>query len=844
MRNKHLKRDPHADREAARYEKPIPSREYLLSLLSDSVGPMGLAELYRELGVDDADQIEALQRRLRAMERDGQVVRNRSGSFGVLDKMNVVKGRVSGHPEGYGFVITGSGEDDIFLSSRQMRQVLSGDEVLVRVEGWDRRGRPEGVIVEVVDHRTRELVGRFFTESGVSFVRPDNPGISQDVLVSAADSGGAESGQIVLVEITRQPSRRSQPAGRVVRVLGDHMAPGLEIEMAIHSFGVPHVWSDSLQAEVEAIPDEVQAADCKDRFDLRDLPLVTIDGEDARDFDDAVYCEPVKAGGWKLYVAIADVSHYVKPGSELDREAYLRGNSVYFPGHVVPMLPEKLSNGLCSLRPDVDRLSMVCEMRIDRGGRVKNFRFYDAVIRSQARLTYTQVAAMITQAGDRNSGVRKQFARIVGHIDELYRLFTALHTERERRGAIDFETGETRILFDAHRKIEQIIPSERTDAHRLIEECMLTANECAATLLNKSKLPVLYRVHEGPKEEKLANLREFLGEIGLGLPGGDDPSPQDYQSVLRGISNRSDVGVIQSVMLRSMSQAVYQVENFGHFGLNYEAYTHFTSPIRRFPDLLVHRAIRALLRSKRRVPHLRRHERAGLQDLKKSYPYDMVNVLECGFNCSTTERRADDATRSVVNWLKCEYLLDHIGDEFSGVVTGVTGFGLFVELEDLYIDGLVHITGLPRDYYHHEPAHHRLVGERSRRVFRLGDQLRVRVARVDLDERKIDFEFIEQSKGKHRTVLRPGIGKKDTGKKGTGKKGTGKAPTTRSKAGKKKNAQAGERDKKLSAKTGVKKAKTRKATKKKSAARSPTKQARGQAKRTGKSVGKKRKAGR
>lgn len=762
MRKKHIRRDPHADREASLYEKPIPSREYILSLLAESTGPMTQDELCREFGLSETDQIEALRRRLRAMERDGQVVRNRSGGFGALDKMNVVKGRVSGHPEGYGFVITGNGEDDIFLSSRQMRRVLSGDEVLVRIEGWDRRGRPEGVIVEVVDHRTQELVGRFFTESGVSFVRPDNPGMSQDVLVSADDINGAKSGQIVLVAITRQPSRNNQPAGRVVRVLGDHMAPGLEIEMAIHSFGIPHNWSDSLQAQVDAIPDEVQVGDCKGRFDLRELPLVTIDGEDAKDFDDAVYCEPVKAGGWKLYVAIADVSHYVKPGSELDREAYQRGNSVYFPGHVVPMLPEKLSNGLCSLRPEVDRLCMVCEMRIDRDGQIKKFQFYDAVMRSHARLTYTQVASMLAQSAGRDSGVRKQFARVVTHIDELYRLYGALHKERERRGAIDFETGETRILFDAQRKIEQIIPAERTDAHRLIEECMLAANQCTAILLEKSKLPILYRVHEGPKEEKLTNLREFLGEIGLGLPGGEKPSPQDYQAVLRSIGERADAGVIQSVMLRSMSQAVYQPENNGHFGLNYEAYTHFTSPIRRYPDLLVHRAIRALLRSKRRVPHLRRNDQARSVDLKKSYPYDATNMAEGGINCSTTERRADDATRSVVNWLKCEYLLDHIGDKFSGVVTGVTGFGLFVELEDLYIDGLVHITGLPKDYYHHEPAHHRLVGERTRRVFRLGDQLQVKVARVDLDERKIDFELIEPSDSVRRRSTRGASG----GKKG------------------------------------------------------------------------------
>ncbi|MEH6543138.1 MAG: ribonuclease R [Porticoccaceae bacterium] len=777
MRKKHLKRDPHADREAARYEQPITSREYILSLLSKSVGPMTQEELCREFGMDDTDQIEALRRRLQAMVRDGQIVRNRSGGFGALDKMNVIKGRVNGHPEGFGFVITGSGEADIFLSSRQMRRVLSGDEVLVRIEGFDRKGRPEGSIVEVVDHRTQQLVGRYFTEGGIHFVRPDNPSISQDVLIGSEDTSGASAGQIVLVDITRQPSRNNQPAGRVSRVLGDHMAPGLEIEVAIHSFGIPQAWSEGLQADVDAIPDHVQEKDCEGRADLRHLPLVTIDGEDARDYDDAVYCEPVKGRGWNLYVAIADVSHYVKPGSELDREAYQRGNSVYFPDHVVPMLPEKLSNGLCSLKPEVDRLCMVCEMRIDTKGKIKRFQFYDAVLCSRARLTYTQVASMIAQRGDVDSGVRKQFQGVVEHVDDLYNLYGALHSARDRRGAIDFETGESRILFDAERKIEQIIPTERTDAHRLIEECMLAANECTAILLEKSKLPVLYRVHEGPKEEKLANLREFLGEIGLGLPGGDKPSPEDYQAVLRKIRERPDASIVQSVMLRSMSQAVYQPENRGHFGLNYEAYTHFTSPIRRYADLLVHRAIRGLLLSKRRVAHLNRHKKAKRLPLETSYPYDAVNMVDAGVQTSMSERRADDATRSVVNWLKCEYLVDHIGDEFAGIVTGVTGFGLFVELEGLYIDGLVHITGLPKDYYHHEPAHHRLVGERTRRVFRLGDRLQVNVARVDLEERKIDFELVETAGEKGSTRRQQNQGKAGPGKggQGKGKPGTGKS---------------------------------------------------------------------
>ena len=745
MKNKNVQADPFASREAEKYDNPIPSREFILKHLEASVGPLTHEELCAVFELDNADAVEALRRRLGAMERDGQAVRNRRGGYGPLDKMNLIKGRVSGHPEGFGFVISPTKDGDVFLSSRQMRRVFDGDEVVVRITGTDRKGRSEGAIVEVVERRTQQLVGRYFTENGIHFVRPDNPRISQDVLLVADGTGGAEPGQIVVATITQQPDRRHQAAGRVSSVLGEHLAPGLEIDIAIHNFSIPNAWSAALEKEVEGISSEVLEADKGLRVDLRDLPLVTIDGEDARDFDDAVYCQPASRNGWTLYVAIADVSHYVKPGSELDLEAYQRGNSVYFPGQVVPMLPEKLSNGLCSLQPAVDRLCMVCEMRIDASGKVMRFRFYEAVMHSRARLTYTQVASMIEQRGDTDSGVRKQFAHIVDHVDHLHDLYQALRERRDVRGAIDFETTETRILFDAERKIEKIIPTDRTEAHRLIEECMLSANVCAATLLEKSKLPALYRVHEVPKEEKLENLREFLGEIGLSLPGGDSPSPLDYQAVLSQVADRPDATVIQSVMLRSMRQAVYQDDNKGHFGLNYEAYSHFTSPIRRYADLLVHRAIRGLLRSKKRVAHLNRVEGAELWPLTQSYPYNAEQISEAGSHCSMTERRADDATRSVDSWLKCQYLVDQVGNEFSGVVTSVTGFGLFVQLDELFIEGLVHITGLPRDYYNFEAAHHRLVGERTGRVFRLGDRLSVIVTRVDVDERKIDFDLVDGS---------------------------------------------------------------------------------------------------
>lgn len=803
---KHISKDSFAEREAAKYENPIPSREYILAFLEKSAGPLTHEEICEDFGIDDADAKEALRRRLIAMERDGQTVKNRRQAYGALDKMNLIKGRVTGHPEGFGFVVPSSGGSDLFLSSRQMRRVMDGDEVLVRVSGMDRRGRQEGSIVEVVERRTTTLVGRFFKESGIYFVRPDNPRVTQDIMIPAESVGSVEPGQIVVVEITGQPSRNNLPTGRIAQVLGDHLAPGMEIDIAIHNYGIPSEWPQAVVRESDKIPEDVSESDKQHRVDLRHLPFVTIDGEDARDFDDAVYCEPRSRGGWRLYVAIADVSHYVAVGSALDQEAFQRGNSVYFPQHVVPMLPEKLSNGLCSLNPHVDRLTLVCEMLLDAEGKVTRFKFFEGVIHSHARLTYTQVAGMMAQKGIRDSGVRKQFHAVVKHIDNLGALYQLLLASRHARGAIDFETEETRILFDAERKIQQIIPTERTEAHRLIEECMLCANVCAATLLQKSKLPSLFRVHEGPRQEKLENLREFLGELGLGLPGGDDPSPKDFQRVLSQIEGRPDATVIQTVILRSMNRAAYDPDNEGHFGLNYPAYAHFTSPIRRYPDLLVHRAIRYLIRKKGKHSHTQKVEHAPTLSAAQIYPYDEAWMVSCGEQCSMTERRADDATRDVVNWLKCEYLLSRVGEEFEGVVSSVTGFGLFVQLLDLYIEGLVHITGLPKDYYYHEAAHHRLIGERTHRVFRLGDKLRVRVTRVNLDERKIDFDLVEKGRKKqkdikvspralelaaeHEEARRKKSSKKHDGKAGSGRKKTAKGPKKRAKPAGKRPASA------------------------------------------------------
>jgi len=780
--------DPHMAREAAKYDNPIPSREYIIEVLEQATGPMTHEELCDFLKMGSEEDIEALRRRLIAMSRDGQLLSNRRQGYGVIDKMDLVRGRVQGHKDGFGFLVPAEGGDDLFLSFRQMRKVFDGDEVLARKTGTDFKGRSEGGIVEVLAHNTNQIVGRFFNEKGVLFVRPDNARLSHDVMIAADGCGKARANQFVVVEITAQPGRNNPPTGRILEVLGDHMAPGMEIDVAIRAHGIPNLWPSDVSAEAKRLRSYVEEDDKDYRLDMRDMPFVTIDGEDARDFDDAVFCEPIKSGGWRLYVAIADVSHYVPVGSALDREALTRSTSVYFPDHVVPMLPEAISNGLCSLNPHVDRLSMVCEMTISTDGQITDYQFYEAVIYSHARLTYNQVGAVLDQENasfgrkmlnklglgkKAKTEMSEDLQAVLGDVKELHNLYGALRKARDVRVAIDFETTETRIVFDEKRKIEKIVPTVRNDAHKLIEECMLAANVSAASFLEKHELPALYRVHPTPKDAKLDNLRTFLGEMGLSLSGGDKPKTGDYQKLLQSIKKRPDARLIQTVMLRSLSQAKYQPENDGHFGLGYKAYAHFTSPIRRYPDLLVHRAIRYVVRSKINSKHVVRVNGARDMQKKNIFPYSVADMAKMGEQSSQNERRADEATREVVSWLKCEYLRDHVGDEFEGTITAATGFGLFVELKDLYVEGLIHITNLPKDYYHFEAAHHRLMGERTGQVFRLGDELRVRVAKVELDDRKVDFELVE-IKNKVKGKAKPVGDKPKPGDKGRGRDGKGR----------------------------------------------------------------------
>ncbi|MCU7848884.1 MAG: ribonuclease R [Candidatus Thiodiazotropha sp. (ex Lucinoma kastoroae)] len=711
-------KDPHQAREARKYQNPIPSREYIMETLESEGVPMDMQALAKRLDLTSEEQLEALRRRLRAMERDGQLICNRNDNYCLVNKRDLIVGRVIGHADGFGFLRPDDSGDDLYLSFKEMRSVFHDDRAVVRVTGVDRRNRLEGAVVEVLERNTRTVAGRLYMEAGVGFVVPDSKRLSKDVIIPSSEIGHAKQGQMVVAEILDQPTKRTPPIGRITEVLGDHMGPGMETDIAIRTHSIPVEWPDEVEQQISGLKPEVANADKKDRVDLRHLPLVTIDGGDARDFDDAVYCEP-KPKGWRLLVCIADVSHYVEPGSALDQEARTRGNSVYFPDRVVPMLPEVLSNGLCSINPQVDRLCMTCELYIDKSGKVTRSKFFPAVMRSHARLIYNDVAAMLE--GD--PSLCKKHADLLPHLHDLYQLYQVLHAQRVERGAIDFDTTETRIEFNDLKRVERIVPVVRNDAHRLIEECMLAANVATARFLLRKKQPALYRIHEGPAEEKLTDLRGFLGELGLSLPGGKKPTAGDYSVLLKQIKERPDRHLIQTVLLRSLSQALYSSDNVGHFGLSYQAYTHFTSPIRRFPDLIVHRAIKHAIN----------------QGNADDFDYTKPDLQGLGEHCSSTERKADEATRDALDWLKCEYMQDKVGETFNGIITSVNSFGVFVELEEIYVDGLVHITALDNDYYHYDPVGHRLTGERTGKVLRLGDPLTIIVAKVNLDDRKIDF---------------------------------------------------------------------------------------------------------
>ncbi|HEZ7183165.1 TPA: ribonuclease R [Neisseria meningitidis] len=747
-------KDPFLSREKQRYEHPLPSREWIIELLERKGVPSKIEALVRELSIKE-EEYEFFERRLKAMARDGQVLINRRGAVCAADKLDLVKCRVEAHKDGFGFAVPlmPTGEGDFVLYERQMRGVMHGDIVTVRPVGIDRRGRCEGTVLDIVERAQSKVVGRFYMDRGVAILEPEDKRLNQSIVLEP--DGVArfkpESGQVIVGEIEVYPEQNRPAVAKIIEVLGDYADSGMEIEIAVRKHHLPHQFSEACAKAAKKIPDHVRKSDLKGRVDLRDLPLVTIDGETARDFDDAVFAEKI-GRNYRLVVAIADVSHYVRPDDAIDTDAQERSTSVYFPRRVIPMLPENLSNGICSLNPNVERLCMVCDMVITYAGNIKEYRFYPAVMRSHARLTYNQVWKWLS------GGIGHPFK---AQIDTLYKLFKILQKKRFERGAVEFDSIETQMLFDDNGKIEKIVPVVRNDAHKLIEECMLAANVCAADFLLKNKHTALFRNHLGPTPEKLAALREQLGLLGLQLGGGDNPSPKDYAALAGQFKGRPDAELLQVMMLRSMQQAVYEPHCDGHFGLAYEAYAHFTSPIRRYPDLTVHRAIKAVLNQQTYTP-------------KKSWQ-------ALGVHTSFCERRADDASRDVENWLKTYYMRDKVGEVFEGKISGMTSFGIFVTLDGIHIDGLVHISDLGEDYFNFRPEIMAIEGERSGIRFNMGDRVAVRVARADLDDGKIDFVLIAEGSGRGRKA------KSSASVKPAGTAGKGKPKT----AAEKKTARGG-----------------------------------------------------
>jgi ribonuclease R len=718
---KYKKSDPFYKREVEKYENPIPSREFILEYMEEYGKPISRKQLREAFGIKKEDQKEALRRRLIAMTRDGQLFSNRRGLYALVNQMDSLRAYILSHPDGFGFARPENGDKDIYLSPWQMRSLFPSDKVLVQVVQKEGRSRKEGIVVEILERNTEQVVGHYQEENGLCFVEPENKQITQTVLILPDKVGKAKPGQLVVANILTYPTMKHQATGEVTEILGDHMRPGLEADIAIRSFNIPYRWDESVEEEIKKIDLEIKPEERKKRKDLSALDFVTIDGEDAKDFDDAVYCETLKEKkGWRLWVAIADVSHYVKPHTALDAEAQKRGNSVYFPNKVVPMLPEILSNHTCSLRPKEEKLTVVCEMHISEHGALLSYDFYRAVICSKARLTYVEVANMLD-----SEKALKSTAFVFPMLQDLLKLYKTLHKNREKRGALDFDTMETKIAFNEAGKIKVIEPVERNVAHKMIEECMLIANLATASYLSQHKALTLYRVHEGPDPEKLDNLRDLLKLLGLRLTGGKTPTTLDFAKLLERTHNRLDTHLIQTVILRSMQQAVYSPENKGHFGLAYESYLHFTSPIRRYPDLIVHRCIGHIL-----------DKTSGFEEKEK--------IRALGEHCSMTERRADDATRDATAWLKCEYMLDKQGQKFKGIITGVTNFGLFVELQNIYVEGLIHVTSLPNDYYHFDPIQHTLIGKRTGKTYRLGTSVMVQVVGVSLESRQIDLDWVEK----------------------------------------------------------------------------------------------------
>ncbi len=715
--------DPNKEEEAKKYDNPIPSREVILNYIKDQGVPVEFGQILEALEIHSDEERIALKRRLTAMERDGQLYPNRQGYYGLVEKMDLVKGRVLASRDGPGELVSSSGER-IYLPTRQMKCVFHGDIALVRPVGLNHKGKIEGRIEQIIERNTQTLTGRYQETFDSAYVAPVNPVFQHDILVLKDETQVVKAGNLVSVNIISQPTRHTQPMGEITKQLGEQIAIDDAIDMAIKTNNLAEFWPEEVIDQANKLPEEVKENDLKNREDLRALPFVTIDGEDAKDFDDAVYCQKTTSGGWRLFVAIADVSYYVRPGKPLDKEAKARSTSVYFPGCVIPMLPERLSNGLCSLKPNVDRLALICEMTISKLGKLTGSKFYSGVIKSQARLTYTEVGSLLE---GNNADFHKIHGDLSQHLFDLYELYLVLHQQRIIRGALDFDTPDTKIILNDDRGIDAITVDIRNDAHKLIEECMLMANVAAAKYVTRKRIPSPYRVHMPPNYDKIEGLRAYLKLHKLTLEGGNQPQPLDYAKVLTEAKIKPDYNNIQLVILRSMNQAIYTTDNEGHFGLAYDAYSHFTSPIRRYPDLLTHRAIKEGLKE----------DKLGAHKYSKSELEQMCEYA------SIAERKADSASMGVNDFLKCDFMKHRIGEVFEAVIVNIIGIGFFVQVKENFIEGLVHVATLNGDYYHFDPVRHTLVGERTKRMFKLGETVFVRLLNVNMASYKIDFELAE-----------------------------------------------------------------------------------------------------
>ena len=732
-----MKKDPNFQREASIYVKPVASRELLLQLISEHSKPVSLEQLTQELGLTDPDQIEGLRRRIVAMVRDGQIKADSNNVFQLMARSSLKSGRISATKDGTGYCIFDDVSEPLLIRAQQMRQVFDGDQVLVN-ERIQAGYEPDGVIVEVTERNTLSIVGNFYRTPSTSYVVPLNKRNQHISIHISGDTSDIAEGALVEVKIDQQPAITAMSQGQIHKVF-DRTQAGQEIEIALLNHRLRHEWTEKLLQEAEKVPSAITDQQIKTRFDLREQAFVTIDGEDSKDFDDAVFCKKEKSG-FRLWVAIADVSEYVQPGQALDLEAQLRGNSVYFPREVLPMLPERLSNGICSLNPNQDRLALVCEMRVTAKGNVTDFFFFEAVFRSHARLTYGQVASVLENK--EKSQLTKEVSANLVALEKVYQAF--LHS-RNKRGALTIELPELRFIFENDR-VKSLTHTTRNIAHKIIEEAMLAANVCAAKLLAEQKIPTLYRKHDDPDTARVTEFQQFLKLLGLRLAGNGEPRPKHFLNLIEQLDKIVNADIILMQILRTMSKAEYTPDQLPHFGLAYESYTHFTSPIRRYPDLLVHRAIRSLIHSRKKTTGVKRVKGSGIWKNKESYPYDKQQLATIGRHCTDTEKRAEDASRDVQQYLRCTYLQKFVGDSFQGIVKTVTKFGLFVEMEKTYSEGLLHISQLRGDYYIFDKNSMSLRGEHSGVTYSTGTKVGVRLVKVDIEQGMIDLELDKDEK--------------------------------------------------------------------------------------------------